>query len=96
MPLFRFHKGSLDESLRTTVTIKNVVELMRLLVKHNWEYDHIEIEPYPDGQNCFDPRCGWYTHIVICIKDNVRLPAGFLSEGMIDNFTIRSSKNVSN
>jgi hypothetical protein len=76
MPLFRFHRGSLAESLDTTIIIDNCNELYQLLSKDRAGSIHITIDPYPSEKNCFDKRIGWYTQIVKINND----PIGFLSE----------------
>ena len=89
MPLFRFHRGGLHESLQTTVLVKNDIELMiviassldyEMLKNNNWGA-RLKIIPYPDENN-FDARIGWYTHMVLgnILKEDVMHPIGFLSE----------------
>lgn len=90
MPLFRFHRGGgLDESLATTKIVKDVHALVALIIENNtaslfpllstWG---LKIEPYPEKDNCFDKRIGWYTHIVSAdlYEKDVYHPIGFLSE----------------
>jgi hypothetical protein len=96
MPLFRNKRGTLEESLTTTVIIKTMDELK----KHIWiDYEiwrgairkdgtpledfDIKIEPYYG--EC-DYRCGWYTQIVsINAEDKNRFDTiGFLSEPLDD------------
>lgn len=89
MPLFRFHKGSLEESLKTTIIVKDFNELKKIIVeamKHwmfiNEENPEIElkINPYPLEDN-FDTRIGWYTHMVTARYEKTTAhPIGFLSE----------------
>jgi hypothetical protein len=89
MPLFRFHRGSLEESLKTTVIINSLSELedkiteaMRncIFIKEDTLVE-LEIHPYPSIENNFDDRIGWYTHIVIAKYKNITAhPVGFLSE----------------
>lgn len=86
MPLFRFHKGSLHDSLATTIVIRNSNHLFEVISKlaqdkFDWLAE-IEIQAYPSEGDNFDPRIGWYTHMVkanIYEKD-VMHPVGFLSE----------------
>lgn len=91
MPLFRFHRGGLQDSLNTTVIVKNLHELLRIVLNASelqlpidsakWPAK-INIEPYPSEENCFDSRIGWYTQIVtvnLCEEDKMH-PVGFLSE----------------
>jgi len=89
MPLFRFHTGSLMVSLETTTIVKNIGQLYdRILWKlaaSKLPFIHpftIKIEPYPDEENNFDPRIGWYTHIVMADthESGKFTPIGFLSE----------------
>lgn len=90
MALFRFHRGGLDESLKTTVVVKTFNDMVKAIVM-SFDEDMLKsktwgaqfkVEPYPDKENCFDKRIGWYTHIVTCNlyeKDKMH-PVGFLSE----------------
>lgn len=81
MPLFRSLRGSLDESLKTTVIVKTHEDLIKNINKYpfliqNESYE-IKIDDY-----CFDDRIGWYTQIVLANifeKDKFH-PVGFLSE----------------
>jgi hypothetical protein len=89
MPLFRFHRGQLDDSLKTTVIVKNMTDLMTVIKQ---SYDMFKGEKnnnfgiitgfYPDEHNCFDKRCGWFTQLVTCdiLERGIFLPEGFLSE----------------
>lgn len=88
MALFRFHRGSLQESLMTTRKVKNMLELL-LVIKEDyegWGFKRLsikKIEPYPSATNNFDARCGWFTHIVMVSYNNKKaVPAGFLSENL--------------
>ncbi|MDP4145609.1 MAG: hypothetical protein Q8936_14175 [Bacillota bacterium] len=89
MPLFRFHRGSLEDSLKTTIIVKTFNEIVEAIVtsdlikatKQDWGAI-FKITPYPDRESNFDPRIGWYTHMVlsnIYEKDKMH-PVGFLSE----------------
>lgn len=89
MPLFRFHRGGLHESLRTTVVVKNGIELCKIIT-NSFDYKmrhknkrsvRLKITPYPDDNN-FDERIGWYTHMVSVhfLEDDTMEFIGFLSE----------------
>lgn len=88
MPLFRAHRGGLQDSLDTTRIVKNISEL-KLAILRDWDNwptinqdIHIEVEPYPSFGSCFDRRIGWYTQLVtanVIEKDKMH-PVGFLSE----------------
>ena len=90
MPLFRFHRGGLHESLQTTVVVKTFNDMVKeilmsfdeeMLKRQTWGA-HFEVKPYPDDGYNFDPRIGWYTQIVSCnlYEENKLHPVGFLSE----------------
>ena|SRR5215475_7862188 len=79
MALFRFHRGDLMDSLKTTVIVKNMDELINIIkTKHLQIYGddmakygasdiedfEIKVEPYPAELENFDKRIGWYTQIV--------------------------------
>jgi hypothetical protein len=90
MPLFRFHRGSLEESLKTTVIVKNFNDVVKeivmsfdheMLEKQHWGAD-FKIIPYPEEGRNFDHRTGWYNHMVLCniYEEDKMHPIGFLSE----------------
>lgn len=89
MPLFRFHRGGLHESLQTTVIVDNMNELMDVIktahedwLPPNSEAFGIIIGPYPgEGEN-FDRRIGWYTQLVTSDihQKGIFVPEGYLSE----------------
>ncbi len=91
MPLFRFHRGGLQESLDTTIIVRTFNDLIKaivnmdLIINENppWNARFI-IEPYPSEDNCFDSRIGWYTQIVSTniFEEDKMHPVGFLSEPM--------------
>jgi hypothetical protein len=60
---FREHRGSLADSLATTVTVTSRAELIahvaRLLDPIPVTSEQLGVAPY-----CFDARIGWETHIV--------------------------------
>jgi hypothetical protein len=89
MPLFRFHRGGLHESLQTTVVVKDLDDLKAMVNFAMREYifmkddDEIVIDifPYPAPGNNFDDRIGWFTHMVTAQYKNITAhPVGYLSE----------------
>lgn len=89
MTLFRFHRGGLEESLATTIIIKSRNELMQAIKDRHKKFSNLDVNdfcivigPYPDPENCFDSRIGWYTQMVTCdiLERGVFMPEGFLSE----------------
>ena len=91
MALFRQHRGSLEESLKTTVIVRNNVEITYAII--DWFKTQVEldfrkvwssilIEQY--GKDNFDKRIGWYTHIVKFEIEGKIVVAGFLSEPLPD------------
>lgn len=89
MPLFRFHRGGLSESLITTIIVKNKWDLKEKLYYEQlkWRTNlrlcdfEMQIQPYPDESNNFDARIGWYTQIIMVKMQNESFhPIGFLSE----------------
>ncbi len=90
MPLFRFHRGQLDESLKTTIIVKTFGDMVKEIVmsfdpemlrKQQWGAK-FKIIPYPSEDNNFDKRIGWYTHMVLAniYEEDKMHPVGFLSE----------------
>lgn len=61
---FRWHRGSLADSMATVVVIEPtkaalLVELRKVILQAH--EDSVEVEPYGPG---IDERIGWRTHIV--------------------------------
>lgn len=90
MPLFRFHRGGLHESLQTTVIVKKFNDMVKEIImsfdeemikKQNWGA-RFQVTPYPEEGKNFDKRIGWYTQIVLCnlYEEDKMHPIGFLSE----------------
>lgn len=92
MPLLREHRGSLSESLKTTIIVKNVDDLRKAIQNayamwfgyprfHDFT---IKISPYP-ALGKMDDRIGWYTQIVTFdMIDGIYHVFGFLSEPLIE------------
>lgn len=96
MALFRFHRGSLEESLKTTIIVKDIHDLLERLAEW-WEEAHStdrstmkEWQVHIDIRQQFDERCGWFTHTVsFRVGDNESTAIGFLSEPL-DQWNARS------
>lgn len=96
MPTFRFHKGSIEDSLKTSIVVKSKKELAESISNFNHASGlYNEINPsvsighYVDEKDLkiipyvFDSRIGWNTHLVI-EKGRCTQEAfivGFLSDG---------------
>lgn len=78
--LFRFHRGSLADSMDTVVEIKDLEHLVNL-IEESWavQIDALKIEQYMK-----DDRIDWDTQIVsirVCADGNcVTYPVGFLNQ----------------
>lgn len=99
MPLYRRHgSGGLEGSLETTVIVKNIEELKKVIKSH-WEnfldipevrsnFENFDVRvfiPYDlPLENSLDKRCGWYTHYVSAdvLEKGKFCMEGFLSEPM--------------
>lgn len=100
MPVFRFHRGSLSESMKTCIVVKNKHELWKHIYNFNkatgmliQDTDHFVISSsaQPDEiiikPYIFDERIGWNTHIVLIHSRCVTKDpyvAGFLSDALPD------------
>jgi hypothetical protein len=89
MPLFRFHRGGLSESLATTIIVKTLKDVVKAIVCSPLVLDEnppwgakFYIEPYPSKNNNFDSRICWYSHIVTTnlYEEGKMHVVGFLSE----------------
>lgn len=94
MPLFRFHRPSLEESLKTTIIVKTFNDVVKAIVfddsfmaEHHRGGAIFSVQPYPDEANNFDKRIGWFTQIVTVnlYKEDEMVPIGFLSEPFGEN-----------
>lgn len=79
MPIFRFNRGSLEGSLKTSVFVKNKKDLLEKIRTFNsltgkpgtdddglWPIINIwNCDHLIIRPYCFDPRIGWDTHVVI-------------------------------
>lgn len=92
MPLFRFHRGGLHDSLATTVIVRDINHLKSIIAASLDDFISkkldfkIKVEAYPSKESCFDKRIGWFTQIVtsnILEKDKFHVE-GFLSEPFKD------------
>jgi hypothetical protein len=79
MPLFRRQRATLEDSLKTTIIVRNKQEL-REEIKKDWEmwfghpgaahcnFNDFNVKvfiPYDlPLELCFDARCGWFCHYV--------------------------------
>lgn len=91
MPLFRFHRGLLAESLKTTIIVENLNDIIKAIFLSNeviglnnkpeWAVK-FDVRPYPSEDRCFDARIGWYTQLVTAnLDEEDRMDViGFLSE----------------
>lgn len=80
MTLYRDHKRSLSEAMKTVRQVKNLTEIKEH-IKQSWGMgvEEIRVEPYG-----FDDRIGWETYIVICYFDgDLKIPVGF-TNGYLD------------
>ena len=73
--LFRFHRGGLDDSMKTIVVIQSLVDLVLIISKKVENLTGIKIRHY-----CQDERIGWDTYIVLIEDDYTGIhPIGFLN-----------------
>lgn len=96
MPTFRFHRGNLEESMKTCVVVKDIKELASFLSSYNkitqapsTDEDKLNIGSWYEPEDLkiipyiFDKRIGWNTHMVIRHPNCVTKDAsviGFLSD----------------
>ena len=79
--LFRFHRGSLEDSMNTVREIASYNHLLKI-INDDWkswgvELEKIDIKPY-----VYDERIGWDTHIVLATEkeSGKTYPIGFLNQ----------------
>jgi hypothetical protein len=69
---FREHRGSLADSMKTVVEVRNKEELVEHIRKlfspyvGDFQFDKIKVEPYgpPYTPVVYDQRIGWHTYLV--------------------------------
>lgn len=73
--LFRFHRGSLSDSMETVIEIKSFEQLIVLTIG-DWLINpiKIEIKPY-----VYDNRINWDTHLVVIQEEDTCYPIGYLN-----------------
>lgn len=85
MPIFRYHRGGLEDSLKTVVLVKSLKDIEKIAMDFWSDFNltdkkiNIKVQPYlPE----IDYRIGWFTQIVMCDfpDPGVFYPIGFLSE----------------
>ncbi len=74
--LFRFHSGTLDDSMATIIKIESHDHLITL-IKDAWDVNptEITIKPY-----IYDDRIKWDTHLVLVHLGNISYPIGYLNK----------------
>lgn len=77
--LFRFHKGRLEDSMKTVRQIDSF-EFLIWLINHDWDFRPIAIKVSP---YVYDERIHWDTHIVSArfkgLENDGFMPVGFLN-----------------
>lgn len=61
---FRFHRGSLQDSLATTIEVNSLEELCEILKSSHSELNPESLAKLVSKHYCFDDRIGWDTWIV--------------------------------
>lgn len=77
MVLYRDHRGSFSQAMKTVREVKNLTEIKEH-INQSWgmEVEAIRVKPYG-----FDFRNRWDTHIVICkFVDGMEIPVGFTNK----------------
>ena len=74
---FRFHSGSLEESMATCVEVMTYQELFDL-INDSWDSYLDRIVGLEMDYYTYDDRIGWETYIVIAVTYNgIKIPIGF-------------------
>lgn len=62
---FRFHRGTLEDSLKTLVNFKNKEELYKIICDSFKDFDFkFNIENIEFKHQGYDERCNWDTYLV--------------------------------
>ena len=92
MPLFRFHRATLEESLTTTLLVGSLEELRSCIdesMAQSMAAGIVEYDIDVDVNYTFDRRCGWYSRYVKvrCKDENMGwFVVGVLSEPFESNY----------
>jgi hypothetical protein len=74
--LFRFHRGGLDESMKTIKIISSSMDLKNLIFEAcDIQPTNITILPY-----LYDPRIQWDTHVVLIHMGDKSYQVGYLNK----------------
>lgn len=73
---FRFHRGSLDESIANIHEVMNRQELIEIINKQ-WLFGHSPISDIEVSHYVYDERIGWDTYIIIGYFNGDRYVIGF-------------------
>lgn len=78
---FRFHRGSLDESLKTTQVFDNVEDMKNAIIKEYSPFMNItRPNIFIDKASFVDPRVDWPNchHIIISFNTHTKCSVGFV------------------
>lgn len=100
MPLFRFHRGSLEDSLKTTIVVNSIEDLLNKIIhlelvswrNVDFKKDITSYEIHIEGKKTFDSRIGWYSHKVDIRFDDTLWVVGYLSEPL-NSYYLRVKAN---
>ena len=91
---FRFHRGSLDDSMATLVTVEGLSQLADILDDHVRGFGNlsgIRIEPYGGDRSLANPgepipdtRIGWDDTYVVLIRGWADQPEAWTVAGFLD------------
>lgn len=73
---FRFHRGSLEESMANVYEVMNRQELINL-INEQWPFKYQPILDVEVSRYVYDDRIGWDTYIIIGYFDGERHVIGF-------------------
>ena len=98
MALYREHRRTLEESLTTTVIVKYIKDIKKIIYKIFKQYEGcdqitnlhnftVKIDCPVSLKESLDPRCGWYSQYVLAdiMKKDVFTIQGMLSEPFEEN-----------
>lgn len=70
---FRFHKGTLEESLKTVTEVSSLEELKKIISEyHTFTEDIPDVESLRFDKHVFDSRIGWNTYYVVVKLSNIK------------------------
>lgn len=86
---FRFHKGSLEESLKTQIEVNTIEELISAIENYYSDTNQNKIVNLKFEYAGYDKRIDWNTYYVLVkLNNSSQFFVAGMSDGKMDNFNV--------